>query len=69
MNVIQRWKQFREFLTDVRKEAGKVSWPPKSDVVGTTTVVIVYTALVGVFLAAIDLVVTPLMDQILKLGH
>ncbi len=69
MNVIQRWHQFREFLTDVRKEAGKVSWPPKSDVMGTTTVVIVYTALVGVFLAAIDLVVTPLMDQILKLGH
>jgi preprotein translocase subunit SecE len=65
----QRWQQFREFLSDVRKEAGKVSWPAKSDVMGTTTVVIVYTALVGVFLAAIDLVVTPLMDQILKLGH
>ncbi len=69
MNIVQRWHQFREFLTDVRKEAGKVSWPPKNDVVGTTTVVIVYTALVGVFLAAIDLVVTPLMDQILKIGH
>ncbi len=65
----QRWQQFREFLTDVRKEAGKVSWPARNDVVGTPTVVIVYTALVGVFLAAIDLVVTPLMDQILKLGH
>jgi preprotein translocase subunit SecE len=65
----QRWQQFREFLSDVRKEAGKVSWPANHEVVGTTTVVIVYTALVGVFLAAIDLVITPLMDQILKLGH
>ena len=50
MNLTERWKTFREFLVDVRKEIGKVSWPAKDEVVGTTTVVIVYTVVVGVFL-------------------
>ena len=26
MNLTERWKTFREFLVDVRKETGKVSW-------------------------------------------
>jgi preprotein translocase subunit SecE len=68
MKLTERWGAFREFLVDVKKESGKVSWPPREEVVGTTTVVIVYTALMGVFLALVDMVVTPLMDQLLKLG-
>ena len=63
-NLKQRWTDFRAFLTDVKKEAGKVSWPGKDEVMGTTTVVIVYTAIVGVFLFAVDAVVTPLMNKL-----
>jgi len=37
--------------------------------VGTTTVVIVYTALVGLFLFLVDLGVTPLMDKLLSIGR
>lgn len=64
MNLSQRWTNFREFLGDVQKEAGKVSWPGRSEVVGTTTVVIVYTAIVGVFLFLVDAAVTPLMNKL-----
>ena len=60
----ERWARFREFLTDVKKEATKVSWPGRDEVIGTTTVVIVYTALVGVFLFAVDAAVTPLMNKL-----
>ncbi len=62
MNLTERWKTFREFLVDVRKETGKVSWPAKDEVVGTTTVVIVYTAVVGVFLFTVDALITPVIN-------
>jgi preprotein translocase subunit SecE len=63
-NVKQRWTDFKEFMVDVRKEAGKVSWPQREEVVGTTTVVIIYTAIVGVFLFAVDAAITPLMNKL-----
>ena len=62
MNLTERWKTFREFLVDVRKETGKVSWPAKDEVLGTTTVVIVYTVVVGVFLFAVDAAFTPVIN-------
>jgi preprotein translocase subunit SecE len=62
MNLTERWKTFREFLVDVRKEVGKVSWPARDEVVGTTTVVIVYTVVVGVFLFAVDAAFTPVIN-------
>jgi preprotein translocase subunit SecE len=64
MNLSEKWTRFREFLTDVRKETGKVSWPAKDEVVGTTTVVLVYTAIVGTFLFLIDAAVTPLVNKL-----
>jgi preprotein translocase subunit SecE len=62
MNLTERWKTFREFLVDVRKEVGKVSWPAKDEVVGTTTVVIIYTTIVGVYLFAVDAMITPVIN-------
>jgi preprotein translocase subunit SecE len=64
MNLSERWNNFREFLSEVRKESGKVSWPGREEVVGTTTVVIVYTTLVGVFLFLVDTAVTPLVNKL-----
>lgn len=64
MNLSERWNHFREFLTDVRKEAGKVTWPGRDEVFGTTTVVIVYTALVGAFLFLVDAAITPLVNKL-----
>ena len=64
MNLSEKWTRFREFLTDVRKETGKVSWPAKDEIVGTTTVVLVYTTIVGCFLFLIDAIVTPLVNKL-----
>ena len=70
MNLTERWKTFREFLVDVRKETGKVSWPAKEEVVGTTTVVIVYTVVVGVFLFVVDAAITPVINWFFaQFGH
>jgi preprotein translocase subunit SecE len=64
MNLSQKWASFHEFLSDVRKESAKVTWPGKDEVVGTTTVVLVYTAIVGVFLFLIDAAITPLVNKL-----
>ena len=64
MNLSEKWTRFREFLGDVRKESGKVSWPGREEVVGTTAVVLVYTAIVGTFLFLIDAAVTPLVNKL-----
>ena len=64
MNLSQKWAGFREFLSDVRKESGKVTWPGKDEVVGTTAVVLVYTVLVGIFLFLVDTAVTPLVNKL-----
>ncbi len=64
MNLSQKWAGFREFMTDVKKESGKVTWPGKDEVVGTTAVVLVYTAIIGVFLFLVDAAVTPLVNKL-----
>ena len=64
MNLIERWHHFRGFLSEVRKESGKVSWPGREEVVGTTTVVIISTAIFGIFLFLVDAAVTPLVNKL-----
>ncbi|MGE5345516.1 MAG: preprotein translocase subunit SecE [Acidithiobacillales bacterium] len=64
MNLSEKWTGFREFLTDVKKESGKVTWPGRDEVVGTTAVVLVYTAIIGIFLFLVDAAVTPLLNKL-----
>jgi preprotein translocase subunit SecE len=64
MSMNERYANFRLFLSDVKKETGKVTWPGREEVFGTTTVVIIYTALVGVFLFLVDAAVTPLVNKL-----
>ena len=48
----------KEFLSEVRSEMRKVSYPSKDEVVGTTIVVIVTSAVFAVFLFAADKLIT-----------
>jgi preprotein translocase subunit SecE len=51
----------KEFLTETRSEMRKVSFPTRDEVVGTTIVVIVTSAIFAVFLF--------LSDQLIVLGY
>ena len=51
----------KEFLTETRSEMRKVSYPTRDEVVGTTIVVIVTSAIFAVFLF--------LSDQLIVLGY
>jgi preprotein translocase subunit SecE len=46
--------QFRDFLKDVRVEAGKVSWPTRDELRDSTTVVIITVLLVAAFIGIVD---------------
>jgi preprotein translocase subunit SecE len=44
----------RLFLTDVRAELRKVSFPTRAETVGSTTVVIVFCILMSLYLSIVD---------------
>ena len=53
--MIGKWEQGRTFLTEVRNEMKRVTWPSKKEVYATTFVVIVTSVFFGVYLYGLDL--------------
>ncbi|BCA56714.1 Preprotein translocase, subunit SecE [Nitrospira sp. KM1] len=53
------------FLSDVRTELKKVSFPTKAETIGSTTVVIVFCVLMSVYLSVIDSFLVWLVGKIL----
>jgi preprotein translocase SecE subunit len=49
------FRKMFKFLRDVRAEMHSVSWPSKADLTEGTTVVIVMSAIVSIFLSIVDL--------------
>ena len=49
---IVRW---RRFLSEVKNELARVSWPARREVWATTVVVIIVSTIFGVYLYAVDL--------------
>jgi len=55
-SVIGQWKEFVQFLSDVRAELHKVVTPSWKEVQSTTTVVIITVFLFGLFFAVVDMI-------------
>jgi len=49
-----RFDRFRTFLTEVRNELKRVTWPSRNEVYATTVVVILTSAFIGLYLFAVD---------------
>ncbi len=58
--------RFRRFLIDVRAELGRVTWPTRREVWATTIVVILVSAVFGLYLFVVDLGLSALMDWIFR---
>jgi preprotein translocase subunit SecE len=52
------WGRSRRFLSEVRNEMGRVTWPSQKEVVATTVVVILTSIFFGVYLWIVDLGLT-----------
>ena len=56
----------RQFLVDVRAELGRVTWPTRREVWATTIVVILVSLLFGVYLYAVDLILSAVNASIFE---
>lgn len=59
------FQKFMKFIRDVRAEMHSVSWPSKADLTEGTTVVIVMSVIVAVFLSLVDVMFRLVMSKIL----
>jgi preprotein translocase subunit SecE len=58
--------ELRAFLTEVRAELKKVTWPSRGEVYTTTMVVMATTVFFGFYLWGLDLVFSQVLSQVLK---
>jgi preprotein translocase subunit SecE len=59
-NPGSRFEQARLFLSEVRNELSRVTWPSREEVYATTVVVIVMSIVLGLYLWGLDL----LLDRV-----
>ncbi len=65
------WQVFEKvtrFLKEVRAELGKVTWPTKHELVGSTIVVIVVCTIVSIFIGIVDRILTFAIKAIFGVG-
>jgi preprotein translocase subunit SecE len=54
------------FFKEVRAELGKVSWPSRKEVIGSTAVVLISVFILSFFLGLVDVVLNKIMSAILR---
>ncbi len=59
------WSTIAEFMTDVRGEFRKVSFPTKEETIGSTTVVIVFCAIMSLYLSVVDSFLVWLVSKVI----
>jgi preprotein translocase subunit SecE len=60
------WGRSRRFLSEVRNETGRVTWPSRKEVYATTVVVILTSVFFGVYLWGVDLLLTATVGWIYR---
>jgi preprotein translocase subunit SecE len=60
------WGRSRRFLTEVKNEMSRVTWPSRREVYATTLVVILTSVFFGVYLYGIDLILDALYRWLLS---
>jgi len=63
MGVIAR---VREFAREVLVEFHKVTWPSRQELINTTSVVVVVTVVLALFLGGVDIALARIVERILK---
>ena len=59
-----RFERGRLFLSEVRNELKRVTWPSQKEVVATTIMVIITSAFFGLFLWIVDLTLTAAVNWV-----
>ncbi len=58
MKLVDYYRRATTFVTEVRNELKKVTWPPRKEVYSTTIVVVVTVFFFGFYLYSLDLILS-----------
>jgi preprotein translocase subunit SecE len=61
------WQQVRRYISDVRVEMKRVTWPGKQEIYGTTVMVILTTFLFGIYFWICDQGFSRAVSSVLRL--
>jgi preprotein translocase subunit SecE len=65
IDTIKSWPQsVKDYYGELRNEMKRVTWPSRKQVEGTTAVVILTVFLFGVYFAAVDTILTRVMNLV-----
>ena len=56
-----------QFLSEVKGEVNKVTWPSKKDAMGGTAVVLVVVLVMAVFLGLVDVLLSKIVEALLNI--
>ena len=59
------WDSVVEFLADVRNELKKVSYPTKTETIGSTTVVLLFCIIMSMYLSFVDSLLVWIISKVL----
>ena len=54
-----------QFLSEVKNEVNKVTWPSKKEAMGGTAVVLVVVLVMAIFLGVVDLLLSKIIEALL----
>lgn len=54
------------FLKEVRSELKKVVWPGRNEVIKLTSVVIIVSMVIGIYIGTLDIIITKVIDILLQ---
>lgn len=63
MNAMMR---VRNYMSNVRTEVGRVSWPSRKEVVSLTVLIILLSIVLGIYLGLADLIITQILRLLLR---
>ncbi len=59
------FRKITQFLSEVRVEMGKVTWPTRDELTSSTTIVLGLTLVLALFIMVVDFVLSTVMSQVL----
>jgi preprotein translocase subunit SecE len=55
-----------QFIQEVRIELGKVTWPSREDIIGSTGVVLIFATMMAIFIGAFDLLLSKIIAMLVR---
>ena len=64
--IVELFKALKTFLSEVKIELKKCTWPTRQELLGSTMVVVISVVIIGVFVGLSDTVLMGLLRAVLR---